>query len=451
MSDIHFKCPHCQNPLVVNEVSAGLQFNCPHCSQPITDPSKSPRKASPLWLTATAIALLVCVGAVVFAVAAIRGKPTAKRADPNVQREVARRGGPVGEEPLQSDAKTSGTPAGSKSDQHTDSQPIPGKNQPTWARLILDDELWNGKSPWPGLMNLGRAVANLTGSVGEPASDLAFKEVVSASKLTVSKLTSRYGEGSRTTGTNARYGGGAKNTETQGTRTITYYRYGPLALGIQDGSQFIEIVVAPVDFYINGFTTRAREALTTPGTQAEPIPFLKEIVGTWRYSDTANDATDERWVFSIDGKLTCARKSWTIVDDRIIDDGLTHFRIRKLRDNFLDLVSGPLSDTKLVRGNDTPVTDFTGKWQDTEGHLKLVIGDPAPGRCDAEADFAADLKGSTQGGYLQRTPEGLTAHAIKDWLLKKVATDEITASPIPNGPEDDLARLKTLTLTRRAR
>lgn len=47
MSDITFSCPHCQNPLVVDEEGAGLEIPCPVCSRQITIPEASEVRPEP--------------------------------------------------------------------------------------------------------------------------------------------------------------------------------------------------------------------------------------------------------------------------------------------------------------------------------------------------------------------------------------------------------------------
>jgi hypothetical protein len=316
------------------------------------------------------------------------------------------------------------------------SAPAVATNEPVWAKIILDDELWNRKAPWPILEALGQAAAQLTGGANDTTDELGLQEGVSGAKLTISRLTSRYGEGVKTTGT-------------RNDRRITYYRYGPLALGIQNGSEFVDWVVAPVDFYKNGFTARARDAIGTVVSQTQAELTLADIVGTWRYSSAFMDKTGEQWVFAADGEVSCGKQKWKMVGDRAIADGLTEFRVHKIRDNFLSLRGHtPYGDeVRLVRGNDTPVTEFTGTWRDSEGHMSLIIGDLKPGNYNAQLNISGYGKASTSGTSLDRTPEGFTVNVgSKDWLLKKVGANEMTASPTLSGSEGESGVFKTIIL-----
>ena len=45
MSDIQFKCPHCDNSLLVDAAGAGMQVQCPDCQNAIVIPR--PRPAAP--------------------------------------------------------------------------------------------------------------------------------------------------------------------------------------------------------------------------------------------------------------------------------------------------------------------------------------------------------------------------------------------------------------------
>jgi hypothetical protein len=301
-------------------------------------------------------------------------------------------------------------------------------NGPVWAKIILDKELWNRKAPWPSLEKQGPMMAQLTGSL--TTADLGLQEGVSNAKLSVKKLIFRYGEGQKT-------------IRTQNEYSITYYRYGPLALGIQNGSAYVDWVVAPMDFFLDGFVSKAKEALQMKSNQDQDVLNLSELVGNWRNSNTNWD--DDKWIITPDGEIINGNSKWNLAGDRAIKNGLTEFRVKKVRANFMNLkYTSQKYERQLVRGNDKAVKDLSGLWVDQNGIMSIRIG--LKGDVNAELNIPGVGKNSYSGS-LNRTTEGFTMMIFyRIWLLEKVSENEMTASPTVFATGQDSVILNTISL-----
>lgn len=200
-----------------------------------------------------------------------------------------------------------------------------GPEMPIWVQIIQDRELLGASPPWPKIEELRRIVQALT---NDYSSWDALADIADVG-IEVKKLLSKYPNPKTTQGDVTI--GADKHQE------VTFYHYGPLALGAKKASQTISFIVAPTYFYQKGFVAMAEQQKVKPCdftkiNDDDKDIQLQQLIGSW-----TEDISGE-WRFLSNGTAhqDKDKNQLTVLGNRLMRDGHTEW-IMILKDNSLEL------------------------------------------------------------------------------------------------------------------